>query len=200
MGEEEAAAYARKVKRAAQLLLFQRHRKPGIKGWELRKNLGRDYVKVVELLNLELERLGLKVNTVYEEASSPKSPSEEQLEKARFFVTLDKTLTASDATSSGLRLDDVAVLSVAIAFIISNQGKAPRKDVEELLKDKMPSWRAELNLDRFIRRGYLFEDENGLLHLDWRTRAEVDPKTLTELILSEQPQLPSEKEGKDLGA
>ncbi len=199
MGEEAAAAYVRKVKRAAQLLLFQRHRKPGIKGWELRKNLGRDYMKVLELLNLELERLGLRVKTVYEEASSLKSPSEEQLEKARFFVTLEKPLTASDAMATGLRLDDVAILSVAIAYTISKQGKAPRKEVEELLKDKIASWRVELNLDRFIRRGYLFEDEDGLLHLDWRTRAEVDPKALTELILSEQPQLPREKEGDDVG-
>jgi len=187
VGEDEAAAYARKVKRAAQLLLFQRHRKPGIKGWELRKNLGREYLRILELLNVELEKLGLQLKTVYEEASPQQNPSEEQLEKARFFITLDRPLAASDVASTGLRVDDVAVLTVALAYITSKQGKASRKEVEELLKGKIHEWRVELNLERFIRRGYLFEDEEGLLHLDWRTRAEVDLKALTELILAETP-------------
>ncbi|MEM3737284.1 MAG: hypothetical protein QXJ75_04270 [Candidatus Bathyarchaeia archaeon] len=186
MGEEDVT-YARKVKRAAQLLLFQRHRKPGMKGWELKKNLGRDYMKIIELLNLQLERLGLRVKTVYEEPSTPASPSDEQLERARFFVTLDEPMTTGDMSSSGLRIDDIAVLSVAIAYIISKQGKALRREVKELLTDKIPEWRVDLNLDRFIKRGYLFEDEEGLLHLDWRTRAEVDLNALTELMLAKQP-------------
>jgi hypothetical protein len=40
-----------------------------------------------------------------------------------------------------------------------------------------------LNVDRYIRYGYLTEDENGQVYLDWRTRAEVDEKGLIDLLL-----------------
>jgi len=41
-----------------------------------------------------------------------------------------------------------------------------------------------LNIDRYIRAGYLSQDENRQLYLDWRTRAEVDEKALVDLLLS----------------
>ncbi len=37
--------------------------------------------------------------------------------------------------------------------------------------------------DAFIRVGYLAEDDSGLLYLDWRTRAEVDLRTLMSLLV-----------------
>jgi len=182
----EAALYARRVKRAAQLLLFQRHRRPGVKGWELKRSLGRDYLKVLELLGEELDRLGLKVKVVYEEGGSSQTPpTEEDLERARFYVTLADPLTATDIATAGWRIDDLAALAVSLAFITSRQGRAPRREVEELLKRKLPGWRVEANLDRFIRRGYLGEDDKGNLYIDWRTRAEVDQKALVGLILGE---------------
>ena len=46
-------------------------------------------------------------------------------------------------------------------------------------------WRVHFNLERFIKMGYLSQDENGVLHIGWRTRAEVDQKTLMELVISE---------------
>ena len=45
------ALYSRKIKRAVHLLFFRRHRKPGVKGWELRKKLGSNYPKVLKLLD-----------------------------------------------------------------------------------------------------------------------------------------------------
>jgi len=182
---EEVASTTRKVKRAAQMLLFQRHRIPGVKGWELKRALGREYLSVIELLNTELEKLGLQVKTVYEELETPKTPSEEQLDKARFFVTLKIPLTAVEATMSGWRVDDVAALAVTVAYIISKQGKAPRKEIVQILKEKFPQWKIEFNLDRYVRRGYLSQDENEMLYLDWRARAEIDPKALLNLILGE---------------
>jgi len=167
------------------MLLFQRHRIPGIKGWELKRALGREYLSVIELLNTELEKLGLQVKTVYEEFETPKTPSEEQLDKARFFVTLKIPLIAVEATMSGWRVDDVAALAVTVAYIISKQGKAPRKEVVQILKEKFPQWKIEFNLDRCVRRGYLSQDENEMLYLDWRARAEIDPKALLNLILGE---------------
>jgi len=40
-----------------------------------------------------------------------------------------------------------------------------------------------MNLNRYLRLGYLIEDENGQLYLGWRTRAEVDQKKLIDLLM-----------------
>jgi hypothetical protein len=84
----------------------------------------------------------------------------------------------------GWRIDDLAGLAITIAFIISKKGKASRKEVEDLLKDKLPGWKVGLNVDRYIRYGYLTQDENEQVYLDWRTRAEVDQKALIDMILT----------------
>jgi hypothetical protein len=60
--------------------------------------------------------------------------------------------------------------------------------VEELLSEKLPGWKVGLNIDRYIRYGYLQEDDNEQLYLDWRTRAEVDEKALINLLLSAEIQ------------
>ena len=177
----EASAYARKLKRAAQLLLFQRHRLPGVKGWELRRSLGKNYMKVIERLNEELEKLGLQVKVVYEE--EPAGDVEARLDRTRFFVTLKGKLTASDVQASGWRIDDLAALAATLAYLNSRHGKAPKGEVERLLTLKLPSWRVRIVLDRFVRLGYLEEDE-GVLKVGWRTKAEVDPKALAEALLS----------------
>ena len=52
----------------------------------------------------------------------------------------------------------------------------------------MPNWKIGLNLDRYIRYGYLTQDDKGQLYLDWRTRAEVDEKKLIEMLLSAEKQ------------
>jgi hypothetical protein len=66
--------------------------------------------------------------------------------------------------------------------------------VEELLSEKLPGWKVGLNIDRYIRYGYLQEDDNDQLYLDWRTRAEVDEKALIDLLLKSEIQaaIPSE--------
>jgi hypothetical protein len=84
----------------------------------------------------------------------------------------------------GWRIDDFAGLAIAISYIVSKKGKAPREDVEGLLREKLPGWKVGLNIERYIRYGYLTQDDNGQLYLDWRTRAEVDQKALIDLILS----------------
>jgi len=178
------ALYLRKIKRATHLLFYRRHRKPGVKGWELRKRLGSDYPRVLGLLDSYLEKLDLKVKTVFEAETPAEKPTLEQLDRARFYITLRGGLTPKEAKMSGWRIDDIAGLAVAISYIISKKGKAPRDEVEELLRDKLPGWRVDLNMNRYIRAGYLAEDENKQLYLDWRTRAEVDEKALVDLLLT----------------
>jgi len=178
------ALYLRKLKRATHLLFYRRHRKPGVKGWELRKRLGSDYPKVLGLLESYLEKLDLQVKTVFEGKKPSGKPTLEQLDRARFFITLRGGLTPKETKLSGWRIDDIAGLAIGIAFIISKKGRAPRDEVEDLLRDKLPGWRVDINMDRYIRAGYLAEDENKQLYLDWRTRAEVDEKALVDLLLT----------------
>ena len=180
---EDKGVYPRKVRRASKILFYRRHRQPGVKGWELRKALGKDYIKIVDLLNQQLESLGLQVSTVYEDVAGPTNPTEEQLDRARFYVTVKEPLTEPEMIMSGWHVDDVAALVVAVAYIISKQGKAPRKEVEQILHEKFPKWKVERNLNRFISRGYL-NHVDDVLHLDWRSRAEIDQRALIKLIIT----------------
>jgi len=175
------------LKKAAQMILYRRHREPGVKGWELRRRLGSDYPKVLQLLDEYLGNLGLTVKTVFEEdGSPPENPTIDQLDKARFYVTLREELSLGDMKLVGWRIDDLAGLAVSLAYIISKGGKSPRKELESLLRTKLPGWRVEMNLNRYIRMGYLIEDENEQLYLGWRTRAEVDQKKLIDLLMEQE--------------
>jgi hypothetical protein len=192
--------YASKMKRATHMLFYRRHQKPGVKGWELHKALGVDYPKVLEILDDHLKDLDLQVKTVFEEEKTPAAkPTVEELDKARFYITLRGDLTPKETKMIGWRIDDLAGLAVTIAHIISKKGQAPRKNIEKLLGEKLPGWKVGINIDRYIRYGYLQQDENDQLYLDWRTRAEVDEKALINLLLRSEPQttLPSETSSDD---
>jgi len=181
--------YASKMKRATHMLFYKRHQKPGVKGWELHKALGADYPKVLGILDDFLKSLDLQVKTVFEEEKTPvEKPSLEELDKARFYITLRGELTPKETKMIGWRIDDLAGLAVTIADIISKKGQAPRKEVEELLSEKLPGWKVGLNIDRYIRYGYLLQDDNAQLYLDWRTRAEVNEKALIDMLLSAERQ------------
>lgn len=175
--------YAAKMKRATHMLFFRRHMKPGVKGWELHKALGSDYPKVLDVLDDYLKSLDLQVKTVFEEEKTPEKPTLDELDKARFYVTLRGDLQPKEAKMIGWRIDDLAGLAITISYIISKKGQAARRDVEELLGEKIPGWKVGLNIDRYIRYGYLQQDENEQLYLDWRTRAEVDQKALIDMLL-----------------
>lgn len=179
--------YGSKIKKATQLLFYRRHLKPGVRGSELHKSLGSDYPKVLDLLDDYLKPLDLKVKTVFEEENTPEKPTLEELDNARFYVALRGDSSTKDKLI-GWRIDDLAGLAITISYIISKKGQVPRKEVEKLLSEKMPNWKVGLNIDRYIRYGYLGEDDNGLLYLDWRTRAEVDQKALISMLLSSETQ------------
>jgi hypothetical protein len=186
MSKEETAIYMRKVRRAAQLLLFRAHRKPGIKGWELRRMLGKDYMKIIDLLQVEFDKLGLQIKILPMKVDKlVKKLSKDELAKARFFVTFKEPIRTLEATA-GWRIDDIAMLAAIVAYITSKHGKARRREIEKLLSDKFPRWRIDMNIDRFIRQGYLGE-ERGTLYLDWRALVEIDQKSLLSLIVGITP-------------
>ncbi|MEM4733368.1 MAG: hypothetical protein QXD70_02440 [Candidatus Bathyarchaeia archaeon] len=190
--------YASKMKRATHMLFYRRHQKPGVKGWELRRVLGSDYPKVLEILDDYLKRLDLQVKTVFEEGKAPSGkPSLEELDKARFYITLRGELTPKETKMIGWRIDDLAGLAFAIAYIVSKKGQAPRKDMEAVLSEKLPGWKVGLNVDRYIRYGYLQQDDKEQLYLDWRTRAEVDEKALIDFLLKSEVQTTLPTEGSE---
>jgi hypothetical protein len=179
--------YGSKIKKATQILFYKHHQKPGVRGSELHKALGANYPKVLDLLDDYLKPLDLQVKTVFEEEKTPEKPTLQELDNARFYVALRGDLPTKDRLI-GWRIDDLAGLAVTISYIISKKGQTSRKDVEKLLSEKMPNWKIGLNIDRYIRYGYLGQDDNGQLYLDWRTRAEVDQRALINMLLSSATQ------------
>jgi len=187
LSSKKKSVYGSKVKKATQMLFYKRHQKPGVKGLELHKALGSDYPKVLDLLKDYLKPLDLQVKIIFEEEKTPEKPTIDELDKARFFVALSSGSVIKDKLM-GWRIDDLAGLAITISYIISKKGQAARKDVEKLLSEKIPNWKIGLNLDRYIRYGYLMQDEKGQLFLDWRTRAEVDQKALINMLLNAEKQ------------
>jgi len=175
-------AYSRKVKDAVHILFFTHHRLPGVRGWELRQELGPDWLQVVEVLDEQLKPLDLRVTRVLDDPDIIE-PTTSQLADARFYVTMRGTVDQKTAKSIGWRIDDIAGLAVTIAYIISKQGKASRGDVEKILSDKLPGWRVKMNIDKYIEQGYLGQDDRGTLHMGWRSRAEIDQKQLVDLVV-----------------
>ncbi len=174
----DAAEVRQKLARAAQLLFFRHHMEPGAKRWELKKAIGRNYEEVLRMLDGELAMIGLEVKLVKE--------GEESSESDRYFITFKGHPTLTETRTFGWRIDDMAMLTVAISYIVAKGGKAQLKEIEQTLKEKFPRWRVEATIDRFIRRGYLSEDDSGLLYIGWRTRAEIDQKTLLGLLLGKE--------------
>jgi hypothetical protein len=186
MSMKKKGIYAGKIKKATQMLFYKRHAKPGVKGWELHKALGAEYPKVLDVMDEYLKPMDMQVKVVFEEEKTPEKPSVEELDRARFFIALRDVATKDKLM--GWRVDDLAGLAITISYIISKKGQAARKDIEKLLHEKMPNWKVGLNLDRYIRYGYLTQDERGQMFLDWRTRAEVDQKKLIDMLLNAEKQ------------
>lgn len=174
----ERASLERKVRRALQVLILQRGRNPGVKGWELRRYLGKEYKKILEFLSSELKPFGLELFLVPGLDGSDES--------VRYLLRFKEAPTLTEAETAGFRVDDLAVLAASIALINAKQGRVSRKELEHFLREKFPRWRVDYSLDRYIKRGYIDQDDKSLLRIGWRTRAEVDEKSLMTLILARE--------------
>lgn len=187
--------YSERLKRAAHMLFFKRGKVPGARSWELKAGLGKGYLKVLEQLDEELKDLDLEVKKV-EVPSSGEGLEEEGF---RYFVRLRGTLEPKEARMSGWRIDNLAALASCLAVIVSKQGKTERKELEELVAHKAGRWRTLTLMDTFMRTGYLQEDEDGLVELGWRTRAEVDLQSLMMLVAESKAEPPAEEAGFEEG-
>ncbi len=163
-----------RMERAAQLILFKRHREPGAKSWELKKTLGKKYPEIVDMLDQELQKIGLTIKKIDEEKDRP----------TRYYATMKGHPRLSDRTF-GWRIDDMATLTIILAYIQSKRGKAPTEEVKDVLREKFPKWQVDRNINRFIKMGYISEDE-GMLYMDWRARVEIDQKEMLKQLLSKE--------------
>ena len=177
VGEQELTKMERKVAVAAALILTAGHRQPGVRGWELRRRLGKGYHRVLEVLDSRLKKLGLKLKVVYEDES-------QDPERARYYVVVSEPLVLSDLTTLGYSIDEVAILAATLAYLYASNDRRPYKEVVELLETKYPKWRVESVLERLIRRGYLVRTEDDQLVVGWRAKVEVDKKELLRAIAS----------------
>ncbi len=181
--EAERALLQRKIRKALQVLILQRGRNPGVKGWEMKRNLGKDYKTILQVLSADLKALGLEVHEV---------PGIEGTDDStRYLLRFREPPTLSEAETAGFRIDDLAVLAASVALVNSKQGRIARKELETFLREKFPRWRIDYSLDRYIKKGYLDQDDKSLIRIGWRTRAEVDEKSLVTLILARGEAPPS---------
>ena len=153
---------------------------PGAKEWELKEKVGKNYKQVLEQLNQMLGELDLEVKKITEPTTGDVAGEGKVLEteEARYYVSLKGTLGLKEAKLIGWRIDNLAALGGAIAYLVAKQGKAPREDVEKVLAHKFGRWKATTLVDIFLRTGYLEEDDAGVMALGWRTKSEVDLRAL----------------------
>ncbi len=170
-----------RVRRAAHLILFKRGRKPGARDWELRNALGKGYPAAMARLRELLKEVDLNLVEVHE----PGPLGEEG--GRRYVAVMRGNMTPREAKLCGWRIDNLAVLAAAIGFVLAKEGRVPKEEIEELLKEKVNRWRAASLLETFLRHGYLMEDEEGFVSLSWRTHAEVDLQELVARLLLISP-------------
>ncbi len=161
------------IKRAARLLLFRSGMKPGIKGWELAKSLGKDYLQVIRALDERLSELGLKVVAISQDGEKISLSEGKDLKRATFLVVLRGPVSVQEARTSGWRIDDLAMLSVSLLYLLAKNGSASYREILDVLRSKFKGPRVEYVLDRMIRMGYL-EQEDDRLKIGWRSKVEID--------------------------
>src|SRR5260370_17819081 len=96
-------------------------------------------------------------------------------------------MTPKEARMTGWRIDNIAALAACLSLIVSKQGKSERKELEEVIGQKVGRWRALTLTDAFLRSGYLEEDEEGLVKLAWPTRPGLALSSLMSLIAHSKP-------------
>ncbi len=178
-GEEELKKLEKKLSIALSLMVASGHRLPGVRGWELRRRLGKNYPKLIESLNSRLREIGLQVRIVYDQKSE-----EGDIDRARFYIVLADPLNISDIPTLGYSLDELAVLSATLAYLLTKNEKANYKEIVEMLETKYQKWRVEAILERWVRRGYLVKNDDGTISIGWRTEVEVDKQELLKSFVS----------------
>ncbi len=164
-----------KFSRLAYLLFFRRHRYPGCKDWELEKYLGRNYEEIINEFNKYIEPLGLRVERVDIEFGG---------ERWKHYVVKPIYRSSiTDIKTTRLTQIDLAVLAVALAYILSSEGGAAKKEVVEALAKKFGKNKALISLGKLLRNGYIMEKDDRL-YTGLRTLLEVDIDKFGAMLVS----------------
>ncbi len=172
MGEEEELR--EKGIKALKMLLFEGST-PGLKGWELKRRLGKDYLAALEVAKVEADKLGLRIVKVEDEED--KSP-----EKARYVLQPKEPLREAEL-SKWLRIEEAAALAIIDVELNLRGGMVQRKTIERILTQKLPSWRVKQILDKLKRLNYI-EEDGDILRKGWRMIVEIDEPGLLKDIIS----------------
>jgi hypothetical protein len=177
--DEELKKLEKKLSVAVSLMVASGHRLPGVRGWELRRRLGKNYPKLIESLNSKLKEVGLQVKIIHDQEAEVGD-----LDRARFYIVLSDPLNISDIPTLGYSLDELAVLSATLAYLFTKNEKANYKEVVEMLETKYQKWRVESILERLSRKGYLVKNDDGTISIGWRTKVEVDKQELLKAFVN----------------
>lgn len=163
LAEEELQ---KKALKALRLLLIETSSLPGLKGWELKKHLGKDYLEVIKVASIEADKLGMKIAMV------PDDEAPKDFEKARFVLMTKEPLSEADY-SRWLRIEEIASLAMILVKISLRGGSAPLDVIIRILTEKLPRWRVNQIISKLERLGYI-KEENGVVFKDWRSKVEID--------------------------
>jgi hypothetical protein len=177
--DEELKKLEKKLSVAVSLMVASGHRLPGVRGWELRRRLGKNYPKLIESLHSKLKEVGLQVKIIHDQEAEVGD-----LDRARFYIVLSDPLNISDIPTLGYSLDELAVLSATLAYLFTKNEKANYKEVVEMLETKYQKWRVESILERLSRKGYLVKNDDGTISIGWRTKVEVDKQELLKAFVN----------------
>ena len=176
--DKDAQELKAKALKGLTTLLHQRHFQPGLKGWELKRLLGRSYLDVMKLTESMAGDLGLKLVAV------PDEEDEKDPDKARYVLVTKEPL--KDREMGGwLRMEESASLAILLSQLYVRSGSAPRRLLEDSIKEKLPGWRVAQIMGKLIRLGYIYED-GDFLKIGWRSKVEVDRDELLTSILSKR--------------
>ncbi len=169
-----------KIKKASRILLYKSHSKPGIKGWELKTQLGEEYMDVVLATDKFFrEFLGLKIIAVDKDGKQLeiRKENESLLRRAIFLVIINEPLSLRDMKTAGWRIDEIASLSLILLYLLSHNGMANISELRRLLQSKISKSRVSYILSKLIRMGYLEERDDKIV-IGWRSRVEIDLEKL----------------------
>jgi hypothetical protein len=176
--DKESQEVREKALKGLTVLLYQRHFQPGLKGWELKRLLGRSYLDVLKLTESMASDLGLKLVAV------PEEEDEKDPDKARY-VLVTKAPLKDRELGGWLRMEEAASLAIILSQLFVRTGSAPRRLLEDSIKEKLPGWRVQQIMNKLVRLGYV-EEDGDFLKVGWRSKVEIDRDELLTSILSKQ--------------
>lgn len=152
---EEEKELQERAKRGLSYLLMQRHSQPGCKGWELKRILGKNYQRLLSLIEARADELGLRLVVV------PDEENEGDMARARY-VLVSKYPVKDREMGGWLRMEEAASLAIALTHLYTRGGSESKEAILAMIKEKLPAWRAEQVVSKLVRLGYLEEDAGYL--------------------------------------